>query len=119
MSFNYLYKNSFAEGKVSSLIHSGTITRIIDGRPAPYLINRGTGWLSNDLILTSNTNDFTIGTRVRTTKKGNGSSDGTSNTARSGIEGTITRIIPEAKYPYLVSTTVPMGWYKKDALEKL
>lgn len=119
VSFNYLYKNSFAEGKVSSLIHSGTITRIIDGRPAPYLINRGTGWLSNDLILTSNTNDFTIGTRVRTTKKGNGSSDGTSNTARSGIEGTITRIIPEAKYPYLVSTTVPMGWYKKDALEKL
>lgn len=119
VSFNYLYKNSFAEGKVSSLIHSGTITRIIDGRPAPYLINRGTGWLSNDLILTSNTNDFTIGTRVRTTKKGNGASDGTSNTARSGIEGTITRIIPEAKYPYLVSTTVPMGWYKKDALEKL
>lgn len=119
VSFNYLYKNSFAEGKVSSLIHSGTITRIIDGRPAPYLINRGTGWLSNDLILTSNTNDFTIGTRVRTTKKGNGSSDGTSNTARSGIEGIITRIIPEAKYPYLVSTTVPMGWYKKDALEKL
>lgn len=119
VSFNYLYKNSFAEGKVSSLIHSGTITRIIDGRPAPYLINRGTGWLSNDLILTSNTNDFTIGTRVRTTKKGNGASDGTSNTARSGIEGTITRIIPEAQYPYLVSTTVPMGWYKKDALEKL
>lgn len=119
VSFNYLYKNSFAEGKVSSLIHSGTITRIIDGRPAPYLINRGTGWLSNDLILTSSTNDFTIGTKVKTIKQGNGSSDGTSNKAKTGITGTITRILPQAKYPYLVSTSVPMGWYQKDALEKI
>lgn len=119
VSFNYLYKNSYAEGKVSSLIHSGTITRIIDGRPAPYLINRGTGWLSNDLILTSNKNELTIGTKVKTIKKGNGSSDGTSNSARKGIKGTITRIVPGAKYPYLVSTTVPMGWYKKNALEKI
>ena len=119
VSFNYLYKNSFAEGKVSSLIHSGTITRIIDGRPAPYLINRGTGWLSNDLILTSSTNDFTIGTKVKTIKQGNGSSDGTSNKAKTGITGTITRILPQAKYPYLVSTSVPMGWYQKDALERI
>ena len=119
VSFNYLYKNSFAEDKVSSLIHSGTITRIIDGRPAPYLINRGTGWLSNDLILTSSTNDFTIGTKVKTIKQGNGSSDGTSNKAKAGITGTITRILPQAKYPYLVSTSVPMGWYQKDALERI
>ena len=119
VSFNYLYKNSYAEGKVTSKIHSGTITRVITGRPAPYLINRGTGWLSNDLILSATGDKFTIGTKVRTIKKGNGSSDGNSNTARSGIEGTITRIIPEAKYPYLVSTTVPMGWYKKDALERI
>ena len=119
VSFNYLYKNSFAEDKVSSLIHSGTITRIIDGRPAPYLINRGTGWLSNDLILTSSTNDFTIGTKVKTIKQGNGSSDGTSNKAKTGITGTITRILPQAKYPYLVSTSVPMGWYQKDALERI
>ena len=119
VSFNYLYKNSYGEGKVSSLIHSGTITRVIPGRYAPYLINRGIGWLSNDLILTANTNDFTIGTRVKTIKKGNGSSDGSSNTARSGIEGVITRILPDAKYPYLVSTSSPLGWYQKDALEKI
>lgn len=119
VTFNYLYKNSYAQGKVTSLIHSGTITRIIDNRPAPYLINRGTGWLSNDLILTKNKNEFTIGTKVKTIKKGNGSSDGTSNKARIGIIGTITRIIPGAKYPYLVSTTAPIGWYQEDALEKI
>lgn len=119
VSFNYLYKNSYAEGKVSSIIHSGTITRVIDGRPAPYLINRGSGWLSNDLILNALTEDFTIGSKVKTIKQGNGSSLGTSNPAKSGIRGVITRIIPGAKYPYLVSTTVPMGWYQKDALEKV
>ena len=119
VTFNYLYKNSYGEGKVTSKIHSGTITRVIKGRAAPYLINRGTGWLSNDLILTSKTNELTIGTKVKTIKKGNASSDGKSNTAKKGIQGRITRILPDAKYPYLVSTTTPMGWYKKDALEKI
>ena len=102
VTFNYLYKNSYAQGKVSSLVHSGTITKVINDRPAPYLINRGTGWLSDDLILTATTDEFTIGTKVKTTKKGNASSDGTSNTAKKGIAGTITRIMPNAKYPYLV-----------------
>ena len=119
VTFNYLYKNSYGEGLVPSRIHSGTITRVIEGRKAPYLINRGAGWLSDDLILSSDNNDLTIGTRVRTIKQGNASSDGSSNTARSGIVGTITRILPNARYPYLVSTTAPIGWYQKDALEKV
>lgn len=119
VSFNYLYKNSYAEGKVASLIHSGTITKIIEDRPAPYLINGNTGWLSEELILKEASKDLMIGTKVKTIKQGNASSDGTSNKAKIGIIGTITRIRPQALYPYLISTTVPMGWYQKDALEKV
>ena len=37
--------------------------------------------------------------------------------AISGMIGTITRIIPNAKYPYLISDNEPIGWYQKDSLE--
>ena len=63
--------------------------------------------------------DFKVGDRVKTIKTGNGASDGSSNKARSGMTGTITRIIEGAKYPYLVSNGQPIGWYKKDALERV
>lgn len=60
---------------------------------------------------------LTVGTRVKTIATGNGASDGSSNRARSGMTGTITRIIEGAKYPYLVSDGSPIGWYKKEALQ--
>lgn len=66
----------------------------------------------------NNTNKtITIGTKVKTTQTGNGASDGSSNTARSGITGKVSRIIKDAKYPYLVSNnSIPIGWYKESAL---
>lgn len=64
-----------------------------------------------------NKNEIKVGTRVKTVKVGNGASDGSGNRARSGMTGTITRIIDGAKYPYLVSNGQPIGWYKKEALE--
>ena len=65
-----------------------------------------------------NKNEIKVGTRVKTVKAGNGASDGSSNRARSGMTGTITRIIDGAKYPYLVSNgNTPIGWYKKEALQ--
>ena len=70
-------------------------------------------------IVNSIVYDFQVGTKVRTTKTGNGASDGSSNKARSGMTGTITRIIEGAKYPYLVSNGQPIGWYKKEALERV
>lgn len=61
--------------------------------------------------------NLSVGTKVKTIKTGNGASDGSSNRARSGMTGTITRIIEGAKYPYLVSNGSPIGWYKADALQ--
>lgn len=65
-----------------------------------------------------NTNKtLSVGTKVKTIKTGNGASDGFSNRARSGMTGTITRIIEGANYPYLVSNGSPIGWYKAEALQ--
>lgn len=61
--------------------------------------------------------ELKVGTRVKAIAQGNGASDGSCNTAKSGVIGTITRIIPNAKYPYLISDNEPIGWYKKDSLE--
>lgn len=67
-----------------------------------------------------NKNEIKVGTRVKTVKVGNGASDGSGNRARSGMTGTITRIIDGAKYPYLVSNgNTPIGWYKKEALQRV
>lgn len=49
--FDYLYTDSYASKKLKSYIHSGKITKIYEGRKAPYLINNGSGFLSKDLIL--------------------------------------------------------------------
>lgn len=60
-----------------------------------------------------------VGTNVKTIATGNGASDGSSNVARQGLVGKIGRIRDGAKYPYLVvnNNSVPLGWYKKEALE--
>lgn len=63
---------------------------------------------------------LSVGTKVKAISTGNGASDGSSNTAKSGITGTITRIITGAKYPYLISNNgIPIGWYKETALKIL
>lgn len=58
-----------------------------------------------------------VGTRVKAIANGNGASDGSGRQATKNITGTITRIIANAKYPYLISNGDPIGWYKADALE--
>ena len=78
------------------------------------------GYPKNDTPVNSPVNppqELTVGTRVKTIGTGNGASDGSSNSARSGMIGTITRIIPNAKYPYLISDNEPIGWYQKDSLQ--
>lgn len=54
VNFEYLYTDSDGNGKVKAAITSGTITKVLSGKKAPYLINDGAGWLSDDLIINSN-----------------------------------------------------------------
>lgn len=62
--------------------------------------------------------ELNIGTRVKAIGEGNGSSYGDSNVAWVGNEGTITRIIEDRPYPYLISDEEgPLGWYKAEDLE--
>lgn len=55
-----------------------------------------------------------VGTKVKTIAEGNGASDGSSNKARAGLIGRVTKIKDGAKYPYLVED---YGWYKRDGLQ--
>ena len=64
-----------------------------------------------------NNKQLVVGTKVKTIATGKAASDGSGNNAAKGITGKITKIIPNAKYPYLISTTTPIGWYKKEALQ--
>lgn len=64
------------------------------------------------------TTTLEVGTRVRTIGAGNGSSYGDSNSAASGLEGTISRIEEGREYPYCVDDDEgPLGWYKAEDLE--
>lgn len=61
-----------------------------------------------------------VGDYVKIIGEGNGSSEGDGNVAVPGYEGTITRIIDGAEYPYCVSDDEgALGWYKADALERV
>ena len=74
----------------------------------------------NNIIKNNQTKIITIGTKVKTTSPGNGASDGSGKTAKSGITGKIGKIINGAKYPYLVKKLgIPIGWYKESSLQIL
>lgn len=59
-----------------------------------------------------------VGTTVKTIKTGKASSNGTGANAKRNVTGIIQRIIPDAKYSYLVyRNNSPVGWYKAEGLE--
>ena len=67
----------------------------------------------------SSSNTLKVGTKVRTIATGRETSGGSGKYAKKGMTGMITRILPNAKYPYLVSGKLPIGWYQAKALEIL
>lgn len=85
------------------------------------LINAGYDYNTIQAIVNQKLNykpkTLQVGTRVKAIANGNGASDGSGRQATKNITGTITKIIANAKYPYLVSNGDPIGWYKAEALE--
>ncbi len=106
--FDYMYTDSYGNKKVKSAIHGGTITKIYFGRKAPYLINNGSGFVSDDLIInnfnnnTTLKNNYKVGDIVHfdyfyTDSYG-------SKKVKSAIHsGTITKIYSGRKAPYLIN----------------
>ena len=69
-------------------------------------------------ILEVSSQSLHVGSNVMTIAKGNAASDGSGHTAKSGMTGTVTNVISDAKYPFLISNNnQPIGWYTKDALK--
>lgn len=52
VAFNALYTSSTSSQKITNIaIMEGKITKIIKGAPNPYLINNGTGWVNESVII--------------------------------------------------------------------
>lgn len=119
----YLYRDSQGNGKGQKRTNfKCTITKTCDtiGTTKPYNINNGLGWVAeNDL--TPFNNNLQVGNTVKIIGTGNGSADGTSNTAYGiGYKRKILKIYYGYKYPYQVGNSKStIGFYQKSALEKL
>lgn len=50
VSYDKIYSTSMSTTALKPDIPSGTITRVIEGRTNPYLINNGTGWVNDACI---------------------------------------------------------------------
>lgn len=111
-------------GKVYTGKWSGTITRVIEGKAYPYLLNNGTGWTNDEGIVvetkvetkpveTPTTTAPLSGTKYKVgdVVKINGiytSSNSTNKLTPANKSGKITSILQGAKNPYLLDYY--MGW---------
>ena len=119
VKFTHLCTNSAGGGKVKAAITSGTITKVVAGAKAPYLVGNGLGWLSDDMI-TGNTTTSTpakktykVGDKVKFTHLCT-SSAGTKKVRALIKTGKITKIKKGAKAPYLINGI--LGWLSEDMI---
>ena len=118
-------------GKTYNGNWSGTITRVIEGKAYPYLLNNGTGWTNDEGINGKQevkpvepkpqapTTAPLSGTKYKVgdTVKINGiysSSTSTTKLSPARTSGKITSILQGARNPYLLDYV--MGWVNDDAI---
>lgn len=121
---NTLATSSDGSGKVYKGDWQGTITKVIPGAKYPYLLDNGTGWTNDTGIDTdphtpgastskpsnsskpSGSTKYKVGTPVCTNTLATSSTGG--KVYKGDWSGTITKVIPGAKYPYLLNNGT--GW---------
>ncbi len=118
--FDYLCYTSTSDEKLKSLVHSGKITKIIENAKNPYLINNGTGWLNDNTII-----DNVVQENIPSKKSHYVgeivhfdylfyTSQSTEKLKALIHSGKITKIIPNAKNPYLINDGT--GWLNDETI---
>lgn len=107
VNFNEIFSDSYGNGLVSSKYKSGIITKIYEGRKAPYLIDNGMGYVNDELINRSNfikRENHYVGELVHFDKLFTDSYG--SHLVPSKIHsGRITKIYEGRKAPYLINNS--------------
>lgn len=66
LHFHALYTSSTAAQPITNIaVTQGTITKIINGAPNPYLINNGTGWVNASVIDSVTASPLKVGDQVK------------------------------------------------------
>lgn len=114
VSFRALFMNSQATQPITNIaVTSGVITKIIPSAHNPYLINNGTGWVNDDVIETADASSpaetkYQVGDNVHFDALFTSSTSAEPITNIAVTSGTITKIIPSARNPYLINGST--GW---------
>ena len=117
VSFRALYRSSDSCVPISFIaIHRGKITRVIEKARNPYLINDGTGWVNDAVITTKHTpKTYQVGDKVRFHAL-YVSSDATEAVTDIAVhQGTITKIVADARNPYLINNGT--GWVNNSVID--
>ena len=71
--YSSIYTSSSSQEALTPVISEGTITNVIPDARNPYLINNGTGWVNDGVIISNNSsnvsssNNISVGSKVRFT----------------------------------------------------
>lgn len=118
VSFNALYTSSTSTQKITDIaVTSGVISKVIADAHNPYLINNGTGWVNDQVIIDPSTAPqppianqlhYKVGDHVSFNALYTSSTSTDKITNIAVDQGEITKIIATARNPYLINNGT--GW---------
>lgn len=111
IKYDKIYASSYSDKALEPLFNYGTITDIIPGRPNPYLVDAGTGWVNDGCIVSCEGEYDKYNLRVGTVVKFKNihiSSTSEDNLTPLVNQGTITYIAEGTPNKYLIDDVI--GW---------